>query len=136
MGSNPTRSSKHSLFPSMHKVCSNAVNVRELGSIPRVGANFRRFIMTTMKMSNKWKYFFPEDGETENDARELSRRFGIDYVEDAAWKACELDCSLHNGWSRRGNKKFIISIISPDNIVIPFNAQHESSVEHRVWMKE
>ncbi len=26
----------------MHKVCSNAVNVRELGSIPRVGANFFR----------------------------------------------------------------------------------------------
>lgn len=78
-----------------------------------------------------WRYYFPEDGETADDARELQTRRSIKGAEDAALYACELDFARHDGWER-GEDQFVIVILSPDGDESRFCAWHEQSVVHRV----
>lgn len=79
----------------------------------------------------QWKYFFPDDGETSDNAREFPKSVRIFDAEDAAQTACERDYDYHDGWER-GEREFGISIIAPDGTVHRFRALHEPSVEHRV----
>lgn len=78
-----------------------------------------------------WKYFFPDDGETIEDAREFRARDQIGDSEMAAQIACERDFSEHDGWER-SETEFAIAVISPDGDVHRYRAWHEPSVEHRV----
>jgi hypothetical protein len=80
---------------------------------------------------DRWKYYFPEDGETVEDAREFPARTRVIDAEDAAHEACVRDFNDHDGWER-GCASFIIAVISPDGVEEQFNARHEESVEHRV----
>lgn len=79
-----------------------------------------------------WKYYFPDEGEDEGDARAFKNGTKFFDAEDAAVRACELDFSNHDGWER-GNTEFRIAIVGPDGKVSVFRACHEPSVEHRVY---
>lgn len=78
-----------------------------------------------------WKYFFPDEGEEIDDARDFPKTETIFDADDAAQVACERDYSEHDGWER-GDRVFVIAVVSPDGDVHKFKAWHEPSVEHRV----
>ncbi len=84
-------------------------------------------------MANEWKYYFPDGGETVDDARSFMKRAyrPPNDAEDAAQIACELDYSYHDGYER-GEEHFKIGVVAPDGEVHIFNAWHEPSVEHNV----
>lgn len=81
-----------------------------------------------------WAYYFSDDGETAEDARVFPKATDhlFDDAEEAAQIACELDFNNHDGWER-GDREFKITIIAPDGSETTFSAQHEPSVEHRVY---
>ncbi len=80
----------------------------------------------------KWSYYFPEDGETAEDAREIP---ASDIVfNDAYWAAkaaCRLDYQSHDGWERMC-LPFKIILMTPSGNEVPFICQHENTVEHSV----
>lgn len=76
---------------------------------------------------SEWKYYFPDDGETEEDARTFKLK--IFDAQDAADIACKYDYEKNDGWER-GENEFKIAIITPDGTTQVFCAWHEHSVEH------
>lgn len=81
---------------------------------------------------SKWQYYFPDGGETADDAREIKHSWRKpNNFYDAAQIACELDFARHDGWER-GDARFQIAVISPEGEEHRYEAWHEPSVEHRV----
>lgn len=78
-----------------------------------------------------WKYYFPDDGECIEDAREFPKSLKIFDADDAAQNACERDFNNHDGWER-GETEFAIAVVAPDGEVHKFRGHHEPSVEQRV----
>lgn len=78
-----------------------------------------------------WLYYFPDDGETTDDARRFGPLDKITDADDAAQCACERDFDRHDGWER-GPTEFTIAIIAPDGSETRWKAWHEPSVEHYV----
>ena len=87
-------------------------------------------------MSGTWKAFFPEDGETADDAWEVKRRWDWQSpffnAEDVARRACEIDFDQRDGWNRNRDTRFLIIIIDPKGKHHSFNGWHEPSVDHLV----
>ena len=82
-----------------------------------------------------WKAFWPEEGETEDDARKLNPPKWVTEIrdaEDAAQHACELDFNRREGWERGEETKFIIAIISPRGEITRWNGWFEMSVNHKI----
>lgn len=81
-----------------------------------------------------WRAYYPDEGESPDDAEPLPRgghwRQAFD-AESAAEIACEADYSERSGWER-GDADFVIAIISPDGAETRWQARHEPSVEHYV----
>jgi hypothetical protein len=90
-------------------------------------------------MTDTWKAFFPEDGETVDDAWEIKakthpitqRPMFMD-AEDAAQRACEMDYDERDGWERSRDTKFLIIIIDPKGVHHSFTGWHEPTVDHLV----
>lgn len=87
-------------------------------------------------MSDTWKAFFPESGETAEDACEIKPRWDWQGpffdARDAAKRACEMDFDERDGWERRNSDKFLIVVIDPKGVHHSFNGWHEPSVDHLV----
>lgn len=87
-------------------------------------------------MTGTWKAFFPEDGETVDDAWEVKPRSEwapkIYDAESAAKRACEMDFTERDGWERSRDTKFLIIIIDPKGVHHSFTGWHEPTVDHLV----
>lgn len=85
-----------------------------------------------------WKAYFPEDGETPDDAVTLIppkwRRI-ID-AETAAEFACEYDYGDRDGWERRIGCEFQVVIIAPDGAETRWVCHNEVTVEHHARAAE
>ena len=80
-------------------------------------------------MERGWKYYYPDDGETVDDAEELNVPcFDAD---DAAQSACEDDYNNRDGWERPSGAEIVVAVVSPDGTESRFAAWHEATVEHR-----
>jgi hypothetical protein len=80
-----------------------------------------------------WRVYFPDDGETADDARGLhpkpwSRIFD---AKDAAAAACELDYGDRDGWERGMENRFKITIIAEDGSETQWKGWSEMTVEHK-----
>lgn len=68
-------------------------------------------------MSNIWKVWWPEDGETEEDSSEIEHiDFGniVTYdFETVAHKAAKYDYDERDGWERRLDSPFAIMVKAP-----------------------
>jgi hypothetical protein len=73
-----------------------------------------------------WRAYYPEDGETADDAIMLE---ALD-ADDAADKACENDYNNRDGWERQVSQEFRITVISPEGQEFQFNGMHEPSITH------
>ena len=87
-------------------------------------------------MTGTWRAYYPEDGETADDAREVrlpawSLRKIYD-AEDAASVACEMDYSERDGWERGMGESFPIVVIAPDGTETRWQGVHEATVQHLV----
>jgi hypothetical protein len=90
-------------------------------------------------MTDTWKAFFPEDGETVEDAWEVKakthpvtqRPMFMD-AEDAAQRACEMDYDERDGWERNHDSSFLIVVISPLGTHHSFTGRHQPSIDHTV----
>lgn len=88
-----------------------------------------------MLKDSNWKCYFPEDGETADDAIPIQIfewRNRIFDEEDAAEQACEMDHDQRDGWERRG-EHFKIVVIDPDGKEYKFYGYHDPAVIHRVY---
>lgn len=85
-------------------------------------------------MTDGWKAYYPDDGETADDARTLkmSSRKLIWDAEDAAQRACEYDYQHRDGWERTQGEPFPIVVIAPDGTETRWSGYHEASVAHTV----
>lgn len=79
----------------------------------------------------KFKYFFPEDEETIEDAVEIEA-FS---PHNAAYTAAKDDYSNRDGWERLkwGDASFIVIVVDSHGNQYKFTAVHEPSVEHFVY---
>jgi hypothetical protein len=77
-----------------------------------------------------WRYYFPESGETEDDAHLFPGEQPLDH-DEAAEMACELDYGRHDGWER-GEDEFEIAVVCPDGVTKTYNAHHAQTVQHYV----
>jgi hypothetical protein len=85
-----------------------------------------------------WKVYYPEDGETAEDAVEIRPLLGLRnfvFPQDAAERACGYDFNERDGWERERESRFLIVVIDPKGVEHVFTGWHESSVEHRVWRR-
>jgi hypothetical protein len=85
-----------------------------------------------------WKAYFPGDGETADDAREVSTSVRIPKIydaEDAARIMCAFDYTDRDGWDR-SDGAFRVIIIDPDGVEHGFDCWHEPSVEHYVQARD
>jgi hypothetical protein len=87
-------------------------------------------------MTGIWRAYYPEDGETADDARVIAPRWDwqkrfLD-AEDAARRACEIDYDERDGWERSRDSDFPIVVIAPDGTETHWTGRHEPSVEHVV----
>jgi hypothetical protein len=90
-------------------------------------------------VADTWKAFFPEDGETVDDAWEIKakthpitqRPMFMD-AEDAAQRACEMDYDERDGWERNRDDRFLIIVISPLGTHHTFTGWHEPAITHNV----
>jgi hypothetical protein len=87
-------------------------------------------------MMGQWKAYFPEDGETAEDAREIKPRYDWQSpfydARHAARRACEFDYDERHGWDRSRDTRFLIVIIDPKGVHHSFNAWHEPTIDHLV----
>ena len=84
-------------------------------------------------MTKEYNVYFPDDGESKDDARRVySRPWRTIYdAEDAAIAACELDFSHRDGWERGMESYFPIVVIAPDGTETRWKAWSEASVTHK-----
>lgn len=82
---------------------------------------------------NEWSFWFPDDGETEDDAIPIIGK--IWDADDAAHEACKYDFSSRDGWERNGSE-FDVVIRSPKGELTTYVLWHEPSVEHEYRLKE
>ena len=82
-----------------------------------------------------WRFYFPEEGETAEDATAVPSEYTTIDADDAARYAAEHDWSDRDGWERGMNECFEITIIAPDGEETTFNAHHEPAVSHQVSEK-
>lgn len=84
-------------------------------------------------VTSKWSAYWPDDGETADDAMML-KHYSWKKIyddDDAARLACEIDYSEREGWERIGEgNSFKVVIISPDGDESEFECFHEPTVEH------
>jgi hypothetical protein len=86
-------------------------------------------------MTGIWRAYYPEDGETADDARVIEPRKwgpGIYCADDAAKRACEIDFDERDGWERSQDVGFPIVVIAPDGTETRWTGRHVPSVEHVV----
>ncbi|MEH6743872.1 hypothetical protein [Hyphomonas sp.] len=85
------------------------------------------------KKPSDWLAYFPEDGETKDDARPiyLHKWERIFDAETAADFVCQYDYHERDGWER-GEDEFEIVIISPEGEESKFLGCHEPSIHHSV----
>jgi hypothetical protein len=86
-------------------------------------------------MTGTWRAYYPEDGETADDARVVEPRAWMPRIydaEDAAKRACEIDYDERDGWERSQDVGFLIVVIAPDGTETRWTGRHEPSVEHVV----
>lgn len=85
-------------------------------------------------MSDTWQAYYPDDGETADDARDLPQSWGktIWDAEDAARVACEFDYYSRDGWERGMEELFPIVVIAPDGTESRWKAYNEQRVGHNV----
>ena len=85
-------------------------------------------------MTDGWKAYYPDGGETAEDARTVTPRVWrqIYDAEDAACIACEHDYAARDGWERTMGESFGIVVIAPDGAETRWNAVHEATVTHSV----
>ena len=86
-------------------------------------------------MTDVWRAYYPEDGETADDAQVVEpRKWGpkIYDAEDAARRACEIDFDQRDGWERSKDAGFPIAVIAPDGTETRWIGRHEPSVTHTV----
>lgn len=77
----------------------------------------------------EWVFYYPDDGESQDDARPIIGR--IPSPRRAAIEACEYDYNNRDGWERI-DREFLIAVISPDGIESRFMGRHEPSISHCV----
>ena len=91
-------------------------------------------------MTGGWKAYYPDDGETADDARVITPRWdwqqGFLDDGDAAERACEIDYDERDGGERDRDSNFPIVIIAPDGTETRWIGRHEPSVEHNVYEAE
>lgn len=90
------------------------------------------------KVPSGWKAYFPEDGESADDAHEIGI-YDFQRVSDAEYAAelaCEYDWDNRDGWERSMGSEFIIIVISPNGEHSAFKAWNEASVDHNVSRAE
>lgn len=86
-------------------------------------------------MTDGWKAYYPDDGETSDDARRITPRWDGQHIfgaEDAAYRACQIDFDERDGWERTQGEPFPIIVIAPDGTETRWSGYHEASVEHTV----
>lgn len=86
-------------------------------------------------MSGIWRAYYPECGETADDARLVKPRWDHQKIwdaHDAALRACEIDYSDRDGWERGLETDFMIVIIAPDGTETAWIGSHIPSVDHCV----
>jgi hypothetical protein len=76
----------------------------------------------------KWKVFFPEDGECEDDARDVPGRHR--FCIDAAERAAEMEYD-EGGWERNGDTIKMV-LIGEDGRKQVYSAWSEPTVHHFV----
>ena len=83
---------------------------------------------------NDWRAYYPEDGQTADDAVVVRPRSQwapkIMDAEDAAKRACEMDFTERDGWERSRDTEFPIIIIAPDGTETEWACAHEPSINH------
>jgi hypothetical protein len=86
-------------------------------------------------MTDAWRAYYPEDGETADDARVIEpRKWGprIYDAEYAAQRACVFDFDERDGWERSQDVGFPIVVIAPDGTETRWIGRHEPSILHIV----
>ena len=78
-------------------------------------------------MTNSWKAYYPDDGETLEDAHDLP--FCLDFF-DASHEAVEYDYGERDGWERSMESEFPFVIVSPSGEERRFKGWNEASVDH------
>lgn len=78
-----------------------------------------------------WRFWFPEDGDTREDAVEYKAR-GWMLSEDVARHACEYDFNERDGWERPAGQSFAIAVEDDKGNVTLWTGTHEPTVEHVV----
>lgn len=83
---------------------------------------------------SRWQAYYPEDGETTDDARALPEwDFApISNLDSAAEAACRHDYDSRDGWERQAEESFPIVVIDPQGKEHRFRAWHAPSVNHHV----
>jgi len=79
-----------------------------------------------------WKAYFPEDGETSDDAVTFDppKWKPLIDAEDAAVFACEYDYGGRDGWERDMGQGFQVVVIAPNGAETLWNCWNEATVEH------
>lgn len=78
-----------------------------------------------------WKVYYPEDGETAEDAHTITDDW-VGEAEEAAQWGCEYDYAARDGWERAHDDPFPIIVIDPSGIEHHYSAMHEATVRHSV----
>ena len=82
-----------------------------------------------------WDYWYPEDGETEDDGNTIMLP-GMYTAKDVAQQICELDYNNRCGWERGMGTNFHFIIRSDDGVLSQWIGTHEQSLYHNVRIKE
>lgn len=87
-------------------------------------------------MQIRWRFYFPGDGETKEDAIEAAPATQQWWIaDDAAKHACEYDYDNRYGCERDRGEEFDIAVISPQGKETIFIGSHEPSIYHSVVEK-
>ena len=86
-----------------------------------------------MRMKNSgWKYYIPDQGETDGDAVDVKIYSGQSICDDemAAETASEDDWDNRDGWESGVGEGPVIVIISPDGVETTWQTHRETSIDH------
>lgn len=75
-----------------------------------------------------WRAYFPDDGETIEDATTI---LGVHTAEHAAREAVEYDFCSRDGWERQGEQEFKVIVVSPDGEEFEYDGWHEPTLVHK-----